>query len=115
MVDNTYIADKIKITRESMGLTQEEFGALIGVSKQSISSWEKGRNLPDIIQINVIASLAGKSLSEFFNDGISGMFKTPMTNDFTKKEFQIINKLRAMHPEKRKAFEVILGVRGFNR
>lgn len=59
MIDNKFIAEKIKNARELLGLTQEELGKLIGISKQSISSWEKGRNLPDILNIDKIANLSG--------------------------------------------------------
>lgn len=36
------IGEKIKELRYEKGLTQEEIGALIGVSAQSVSKWERG-------------------------------------------------------------------------
>lgn len=112
MVNNKFIAEKIKNAREQLGLTQEELGKLIGISKQSISSWEKGRNLPDILNIDKIANLSGKNLAEFFTDAVN--CNSPQVNlndDFTEKEKQIIYKLRSLNAEKRKAFEVLLGIR----
>lgn len=111
MIDNKFIAEKIKKERERLGLTQEEFGKLIGISKQSISSWEKGRNLPDILNIAKIANLSGKTLAEFFNDTTNQYSSMSSNNTFTEKEQQIINKLRSISTEKRKAFEILLGIR----
>ena len=112
MIDNKYIAEKIKNEREHLGLTQEEFGKLIGISKQSISSWEKGRNLPDILNIAKIAALSGRTLAEFFTDSSSKTCNLLMQREnYTEKEKQIIYKLRSMNAEKRKAFEILLGIK----
>lgn len=115
MIDNKYIAEKIKCTREQLGLTQEELGKLIGISKQSISSWEKGRNLPDILNIDKIANLSGKNLAEFFADTTNYQdYNLKLNADFTEKEKQIIYKIRSLNSERRKAFEVLLGIRNKN-
>lgn len=113
MITNKDIAEKIKLEREKLGLTQEEFGKLIGISKQSVSSWEKGRNLPDILNIDKIAQLNGKSLAEFFRTPIPGYVTESSLSvaSFTEKEKQVIYKLRSMNPERRKAFEIILGIK----
>lgn len=113
MIDNYYVAEKVKEARERLGLTQDEFGKLVGVSKQSICSWEKGRNLPDIINIHKIANLCEKNLSAFFDDKSS--FTMAKDNVLTEKERQIINKFRAMGSEQRKALEILLGIRDRHR
>lgn len=42
------IGDIIRRQRKSKGLTQEELGKQLFISKQSVSKWETGRTLPDI-------------------------------------------------------------------
>lgn len=37
----------VKEIRKKTGLTQEEFAALFGWSKDAVSSWEQGRRAPD--------------------------------------------------------------------
>lgn len=41
------IAERIKGLRKSKGLSQEELADRIGVSRQAVSKWESGQNVPD--------------------------------------------------------------------
>lgn len=41
----------LKAARVNRGLSQDEAGKIIGVSKNTISNWEIGRSFPDAIQI----------------------------------------------------------------
>lgn len=45
-VDKKAVGRRIFEIRQSMNLTLEEFGKIIGASKSSISEWENGKNLP---------------------------------------------------------------------
>ncbi len=40
--------EQIKELRRGEGLTQEQFGSKLGVTRQAISNWENNKNLPDI-------------------------------------------------------------------
>jgi transcriptional regulator with XRE-family HTH domain len=40
------VAQVIRDTRSAQGLSQEAFGAALGVRKQSVSAWEKGIRRP---------------------------------------------------------------------
>ena len=42
------VAEMIKKTRTEANMTQEEYGAKFGVSRQTVSSWENERSLPDL-------------------------------------------------------------------
>lgn len=37
---------KVKAVREKVGLSQQDFAMLIGVSKRTIENWEQGRRQP---------------------------------------------------------------------
>lgn len=43
------INDNIKRFRKEKGLSQEEMAVKLNVVRQTISKWEKGKGLPDIV------------------------------------------------------------------
>ena len=53
--------------RKMAGLTQEELAEKIGVSRQSLSKWEKGESIPDLENAASIAQALGASLDELVN------------------------------------------------
>jgi len=62
------IEKKLKITREAKGLTQEQVAMEVMVSRQTISNWENGRSLPDIISIIKLSELYNISIDELLKD-----------------------------------------------
>lgn len=42
------LSEKITELRKRNGLSQEEFGAEIGVSRQAVSKWEMAQSTPDL-------------------------------------------------------------------
>ena len=50
--------------RKERGLTQGEFGELLGVSAQAISKWERELCYPDIFLLTDISNLIGISIDE---------------------------------------------------
>jgi len=59
MINNEKMGAYIKELRENFKMTQEELASKLYVSRQAISNWETGKNIPDIEKI--------KCLSEIFN------------------------------------------------
>lgn len=58
------IERKLKDARLSSGLTQEQVAEKIMVSRQTISNWENGKSLPDIISIMKLSDLYQISLDD---------------------------------------------------
>ncbi len=58
------IADNLVLLRRNKGVTQEVVADFLGVSKASVSKWEKGISFPDIAQIPKLASYYGISIDE---------------------------------------------------
>ena len=58
------IADKIKNARIQKGYTQEQVAENLLVSRQTVSNWENGKSLPDIISIIKMSELYELSLDE---------------------------------------------------
>ena len=61
------IADKIRKMRAKAGFTQEQLANKLGVSSQSVSKWETGVAMPDIMLLPIIAETFGISIDELFD------------------------------------------------
>ena len=48
--------DRIKLVRKNAGLTQEEFGLVLGVGDAAVSKYEKGRVIPDEAALKLICA-----------------------------------------------------------
>lgn len=64
------INNKIKELRISKNLTQQQLADELHVTKQAISKWEKGKSIPDITSVELIASYFGVSVDYLINDSI---------------------------------------------
>ena len=58
--------NRLEELRKARGITQEELAALLEVSRQTISSLEKGRYNPSILLAFKISRYFGQSLEEIF-------------------------------------------------
>ena len=50
------IGANIKSLRQKKGITQDELASFLGVTKASVSKWENGQSMPDIILLPEIAT-----------------------------------------------------------
>ena len=62
------IEKKLKNARENAGLTQEQVAEKIMVTRQTISNWETGKSLPDIISIMNLSGLYQISIDELLKE-----------------------------------------------
>ena len=60
------IPERIKRFRKENGLSQSEFGKLIGVSAQAVYKWEQGICYPDIVTLPYLAKILECTTDEFF-------------------------------------------------
>ena len=60
--------EKIKEIRKISGMTQEELADKLGVSRQTISKWEKGLSTPDLEMAIQFCELFQISLDEFMKE-----------------------------------------------
>ena len=61
-------SEQIYKIRKAEGLSQEEFGNKIGVSRQMVSKWEMGESSPRTDKINKICTTFGITPAEFISD-----------------------------------------------
>lgn len=73
------IAELIKKTRLDNNLTQEEYANKFGVSRQTVSSWENERSIPDLQLIITICNTYNFSLDSLLNEDHNYINKIDMT------------------------------------
>ena len=58
------IGDKLRKARQALGQTQEQVAQAVGVSRQTISNWETGRSLPDVLSVIRLSDLYDVNLDQ---------------------------------------------------
>ena len=76
------IAKNLTALRKASGMTQAELGEKLTYSDKSVSKWERGDGLPDIIVLQKLAELYGVTVNDIISGGEpSGKKKKPyLTN-----------------------------------
>ncbi len=67
------LENNLKEYREKLGVNQQEMGALVGVSRQTISQIERGGYAPSIVLALKLAKVCGVTVEDIFwykEDGV---------------------------------------------
>lgn len=106
--------DRLREARTASGMTQEQLGFALGVTKASISAWENGRETPSFRVLPELRNALKRSLDEL----ICGVGPTSTTkpHDRDKAELRagsvhertLLVRFRALTAKKREAFLEIL-------
>ncbi len=67
------IGERVKIARQSRGMTQGELGKLIGVSSKTVSAIEVARVEPSISQMQAIAVALNEPIGYFIGETVSSI------------------------------------------
>lgn len=92
------IAENLLYLRREKGITQDVLANFLGVSKASVSKWENGISLPDIMQLPRIASFYGISIDELMG------YEAQLTEEEIKRYYELFAKEFA-----EKTFEEAIG------
>ncbi len=84
------IGDKIKTAREENKLTQTQAAENLMVSRQTVSNWENGKSLPDIISVIRMSELYKISLDELLKGDQTMMEKIEKDAEARKTEKKIM-------------------------
>ncbi len=71
------IATNIKILRLQSGMTQAEYAQKLNYTDKSVSKWERGDGLPDIIVLKQIADMHGVSVDWLLSENGAAPEETP--------------------------------------
>lgn len=66
-MDQIKIGNFISLCRKDKKLTQEQLAEKLHVSTNAVSKWERGLNLPDYSNMQVLCEVLEISLNEFFS------------------------------------------------
>lgn len=61
------ISKLLKQQRQKNGLTQTDLANKLSISRSAVSNWETGRNLPDLIMIDELATIYDITTDELIN------------------------------------------------
>jgi len=65
-MNTTVFSENLKRFRSHAGLTQEQAAQTLGVSSQTVSRWECGNTLPDVLMLPRIARLYGVTVDDLY-------------------------------------------------
>lgn len=65
-MDQGKIGNFIRERRKEQGMTQEELAEKLNISKNAVSKWERGMNLPDVSIMQELCGLLNITLNELF-------------------------------------------------
>lgn len=119
---NIQLARNLKYLRITYGLTQDDLGAFLSISRQAYSNYENLKRSPDLDSLIRLASLYRLSLDDLVNKELSTFMEAdPSVNIqeeknyshlaidrisenriyLTKEETEFISKFRTLSPEDR--------------
>ena len=58
------VANRLLDLRKKSGMSQEELAEKLGISRQSVSKWERAESSPDTDNLIALAQIYGVSLDE---------------------------------------------------
>lgn len=86
-------AERLRGFRAGAGLTQEELGNRLNLSKAAVANWEAGRTRPDIANIPMLCRVLQISIPEFFAD------ESPIGKDEERQLLRLYRRLNSDHRE----------------
>ena len=84
------LGNQIKKYRSELQISQEQLADRIYVSRQTISNWENGKSLPDILSVIRMSELYQISLDELLKGDKAMMDKIEKDIEISKTEKKII-------------------------
>lgn len=97
--------DNIKRLREAHGMTQDEIGAIAGVSGKAVSTWEQGKKEPRMGALSRIAQHFNVRVSDIIDDDDITQKTTSYTSGgvIEEKWDTLFSLIRKASPDQREA------------
>lgn len=119
-MNQNVFSDNLKRLRSEKGFTQEQIAEKLGVSAQSVSRWECGNTLPDVLLLPEIARVYGITVDDLYKENASAYENyaqrllavyesTGKTEDFllAEAEFEKLLKTEEYTPNDIRSFGVL--------
>lgn len=85
------LGENILKLRKEKGLSQEQLGEMVDVTRQTISNWELGETTPNPEQLKLLSKALNVSVDELIDNDIKGILEVKVSN--TEKLAGIIIKI----------------------
>lgn len=85
------LGENILKLRKKLGLSQEQLGEKVGVTRQTISNWELNETSPNPEQLKLLSKALKVSIDELLNNGVQNILVEKVSN--TEKLAGIIIKI----------------------
>ena len=63
---DVYVGSRVRMSRKTLGMSQEKFGSALGLTFQQIQKYEKGTNRLSSSRLQMISHIVGVPVSFFF-------------------------------------------------
>ena len=94
------IGERLANERKKLGLTQEDLGAKLNISRQAISKWESDISLPDTANLIKLSSLFSCSIDYILNGTEKEEERENATENDRKQPFSFRPRIKEKHSEK---------------
>lgn len=74
------LGDKILELRKKKGLSQEQLGEKVNVTRQTISNWELGETTPNPEQLKLLSNTLGISIDELLDNNVNNILVEKISN-----------------------------------
>lgn len=93
---NDKAIELMRKARESKGLKQDDIAQKLGVRKQTVSSWETGKNDIDIDLFVKYCKICGADYLKIMREAYSDTAEPRQTIDCTASEIELLKKYRSL-------------------
>jgi len=109
VIDMNSFGDRLRAARIAAGMTQEQLGFALGVTKSSVSAWENERETPGFRLLPSLRTALGTSLDELVcgpavaQPGRESIKEAPEVYVGNADEKNLLVRYRALSPKRRQA------------
>ena len=104
------LGEKIRVCRQSAGMSQEKVAALVGVSRQAVTKWEADQSAPNTENLFRLAEIFGTTVDFLLASPEAGVSPAEQIYDLCKMEVEKRGKERRSNLKKNLLFTLaILG------
>ena len=80
------IGEMIYNRRKALNMTQKDLAQKLNISDRTISRWECGNSLPDVVMLKTVAKVLQMDVAEFYVDVAEGEINETETVDYERME-----------------------------
>lgn len=86
------VGEQIEMRRKEKGMLQDDLASKLGITKQAICNWEKGRTEPNIGSLKALAKALNCSIQDLTSEEYGKTLTTQTTQEYTfLSEFRTVD------------------------